>query len=132
MLRHNTAQIGEKSVNAKLTDKQAKEILYRVASGEKINAIAPSYGVSRGAVESMASRKTWKHIILPQTILDQIAKNKSNAGIKNGRSTYKESDILEIRRLNAEGGSFRVIAALYNSSASNISLICRRKRWRHI
>jgi hypothetical protein len=53
-------QSGEKNYQAKLTDKQAREIFQRAKAGEKHGDLSEEFGVSRSAVSMIASRKQWR------------------------------------------------------------------------
>lgn len=54
------------------------------------------------------------------------------AGEKNGRSKIGASDVIAIRRLSGDGLGQAEIAAMFNVSRRNISLIVSRARWGHI
>jgi hypothetical protein len=58
---HGTANIGEANPAAKLTRQQAREIRCRATSGERHNALAKEYGVSRSNIALIATRRTWKN-----------------------------------------------------------------------
>lgn len=65
MLKHGTAQCGERCITAKLTDAEAVEIFLAVRDGPRgiQRRIAKKYGVSRALVCNIAKGKIRKHQI---------------------------------------------------------------------
>lgn len=59
--RRNDA-FGEGHPKNKLTEHQVREVYARKASGESTRAISRDYGVTDTTVNSIASRKIWKHL----------------------------------------------------------------------
>ena len=60
---HGTQARGERQGRSKLTKKDVIEIRAFVVAGELTHAaIAEIYGISRGTVSNIASRRTWKHV----------------------------------------------------------------------
>lgn len=57
--RHNR---GERNGHAKLTEGDVREILRRLAAGERQQPIATDFGVSRGAIGLIKRGEKWKHI----------------------------------------------------------------------
>jgi Holliday junction resolvasome RuvABC endonuclease subunit len=53
-------------------------------------------------------------------------------GEDHQNAKFKESDILEIRRLSAEGWTIRSLAEKYNVTYMAIYYIIKRQRWMHI
>jgi hypothetical protein len=53
-------------------------------------------------------------------------------GSLHPKTHITESDVLEIRRLRAEGQMIRVIAATYGMQKKAISAICNRRTWKHV
>lgn len=53
-------------------------------------------------------------------------------GSLNPKAQLKEADVLEIRRMRAEGMMVKDIAAEYDMTAKAVSAICRRRTWLHI
>lgn len=66
---------------------------------------------------------------------DKCNKNRQARGETNGRVKLKETQVIEIRN-NFCGGSWsseiKELAKKYNTTRQNISLIIKRKNWRHI
>jgi hypothetical protein len=55
---------GEQHAGAKLTEKEVFSIAQRLRNGERVTSIAESYKVSRRAINSIKSGKSWKHLEL--------------------------------------------------------------------
>ena len=56
----------------------------------------------------------------------------NSEGSKNGRSTFVEKDVIEIRRLYNEGYKVFELAKMFNSKWSTIDNIVKRNIWKHI
>lgn len=61
-VRHGTHNRGERHGIARLTDRQAAEIIPRVDAGESRVAIAREYGVSRYVVGHIARGRSYRHL----------------------------------------------------------------------
>ena len=64
-IRHGTAAClrpGHIHGQAKLTLDQAREVLTRVAAGEKRRAIAASLNISTSTISDIVNRQTWRHL----------------------------------------------------------------------
>lgn len=59
---HGTATIGERCHQARLNADQVRAIRLRVASGERVLAIASEYGVDPDTIYLLVNRKTWRHV----------------------------------------------------------------------
>lgn len=53
---------GERNGLAKLTEGQVREIRCRAAAGVSYSSLGAEYGVSKGAVEHVVARRTWRHV----------------------------------------------------------------------
>lgn len=60
--RHGTHNRGERHGEAKITDRQAVEVIRRVAAGETRTAVARDFGISRTVVGKIVAGKAWRHI----------------------------------------------------------------------
>jgi hypothetical protein len=65
---------------------------------------------------------------------DREAKGRHNAprGSTHGRAKLTEEDVRLIRRLVANGAQQNVLAAHYGVTPTSLSLLVRRKTWRHV
>lgn len=59
---------GEKSGNAKMTDAQVRDVVARLASGERQGSIVKAMGVSPSAISLIFKGKTWRHIARPAAL----------------------------------------------------------------
>ena len=55
---------GEASGTSKLTEAQVRDILRRLADGERIIDVAAAFGVAVSTVHAIKSRRTWRHVTL--------------------------------------------------------------------
>ena len=56
-------QQGESNPTARLAANQVREIRIRKAEGESYTMLARAYGVSRGCIQGIVERTTWKHVV---------------------------------------------------------------------
>lgn len=61
-LRHGTVLQGSAVATSKLTGEQARQIIKRRASGERVQSVADAFGISIAQVSRIASGKRWGHI----------------------------------------------------------------------
>lgn len=54
--------LGERNGNAKLTEKQAREIRSRAAHGELLVALAAAFGLCISAIDRLVHRRSWRHL----------------------------------------------------------------------
>lgn len=54
---------GERNGQAKLTEEQVKGIREAYAAGAFQRVLAVEYGVSQGAIQSIVTRKNWRHVV---------------------------------------------------------------------
>ena len=59
--RQKCAEIGSLS-NARLTEKDVREIRHRIGCGEMLKRIAEDYGVHRNTILDIKQYRTWKNI----------------------------------------------------------------------
>ena len=63
---------------------------------------------------------------------DSIIKRRHAFGEKAGKAKLKESDVMEIRRLDKAGVVRLHLAKQFGISGRNVTSICRLETWRHI
>jgi IS30 family transposase len=54
---------GECASNARLTEPQIREIRELAKSGVSQTEIASHYGVTRGAISHVVTRRNWRHVL---------------------------------------------------------------------
>jgi len=63
---------------------------------------------------------------------DMVAKGRSCYGERRPDAKLTESDVREIRGLLSTGKSQHAIAAMFGINQATVSLIARRKIWKHL
>lgn len=69
---HGNAPQGSKSHHAKLKEADIVPIFEARASGKMPSEIAQGFGVSKGAINMILKRKTWKHVTIPAALLSAM------------------------------------------------------------
>lgn len=67
-----------------------------------------------------------------ENCMDAMARDRHSRGERNGNSKLTDDDICDIRRNRANGVTLRELADWYGMTESGISMIARRKNWRHV
>lgn len=62
----------------------------------------------------------------------QIMRNVAARGERAGNVKLTNDQVREMRRLRSEGASLRDLALMFNTNMSNISMICRGLKWKHV
>jgi hypothetical protein len=65
MAKKKRSTFGERNPQAKLTEKQVKQIKLMLKKGISSPIIAIKYGVTSGAIRSIATQRIWSHIECP-------------------------------------------------------------------
>ncbi len=60
------------------------------------------------------------------------AKGRYSRGAAHYKAKLTEDDVLDIRSVHAFGATMYALAKAYGVDESNISLIVKRKAWRHL
>jgi hypothetical protein len=68
----------------------------------------------------------------PENCADKLRDGTDNQGMKHANAKLTDIKVREIRTRAAQGEVYRLIAADYNVSVSNISLVVRREAWTHV
>jgi len=63
---------------------------------------------------------------------DMVARGRQAKGSGHGMAKIDEQAVAEMRRLWRDGWLQKEIAALFGIAQTNVSLIVRRRRWRHV
>lgn len=115
---------GSKNGSAKLNDQTAREIKEKLVECKlSKRAIAREYHVDPRVIYSIAMGKTWAHVIVPN-----VPKPKSRYNFGKSKLTYQ--NVLEIRKLRAEGKSMKIISERYPMMTKrNLYDIINKKIW---
>lgn len=132
---HGATARGERQHLAKLTDEKVVEIRrLLVAEEQSLEKIGERFGVTGAAISAIAHRKTWTHVPdeFPEwTYRAEHGTNRRGEG--NGNSRLSEGQVIEIKRLLAEGKmSQQKIADRFGVSKPLIYRINRGLVWAHI
>lgn len=103
----------------RLTWTQAYELRQRAAAGESPASLCERFGIGPTQVGRIVRGEQWRKAPGPTTYLRRIGRPLK----------LTEAQILEIRRLNAEGIGYRRLARQFAISRSMVGLICTRKAW---
>lgn len=116
---------GEKNYGSILKEEDILTIRKRyVLSGETASAIAADFGVAEGTIAATVQGRNWKHIPVVSSPPD------ASKPVRGRRFTPK--DITAIRERYAAGATQSSIAKDFGVRQGAISLIVRRKTWKHV
>lgn len=127
MARKGRSTHGEKGPHARLTMKDALDVLRSTASGA---ALAVKYGVSSATINDIRMGRTWVRAGLERS--DDPKVLLSHKGSAHARSVLTEADIPDIRRRIYAKERWIDIAKLYGVSKSLIWQIRRGYAWKHV
>jgi DNA invertase Pin-like site-specific DNA recombinase len=108
-----------------LTRNDVIAIREMAATGTRTGTIARQFGVSGQTVFGIVTGREWKHVGGPRTKLVL-------AGSKAGSAKLTEEQVIEIRRLAAEGASHGEISKKFPVGRSTITRIVNRQMWTHL
>ncbi|MHC4780963.1 MAG: helix-turn-helix domain-containing protein [Planctomycetota bacterium] len=114
---------GEDHPAAKLTEDQAREILARLASGERQKDLAVEYDVTPSCLSHLARGTSWPHLggCLPS----------HPRGSERGSAKLTEPDIPVILDRIERGESIASVARSYGVSRTTVAKIWHGKTWAH-
>lgn len=93
----------------------------------------PEYEVAHwDAVKTNNAADNLRWVTRAENEADKRRHGRDNAGERHGMSLLTSNDVLEIRRLRANGLAGQQVAALFNISRSTVYAISARRRWRHL
>jgi hypothetical protein len=125
----NGGQQGERNANAKLTAKDAKDILSRLDAGERYASIACVFGISTDTVRSINAGTSW------QETTRRLPLNKVGNGRKgewNGAAKLSATDVLTILDHLNKGCSAASVARTFGVDAPAIFKIRSGRTWSHV
>lgn len=127
-VKHGTRTQGEEVNTNILSEKQVFEVYEMAASGILNIQIASKFGVNPTAIDAIFRRRNWKHLKIPQELIDAANNNRSH----RQKSTIKKEDIIPIFQKKKDGVSPSQIAGIYSANPATIYAILNRKNWRHV
>ena len=65
-------------------------------------------------------------------MLDKVAKSRQSRGERSRRTHLTAANVQEMRMRNANGESYAQLGRAFGITSVNVSMICRRKTWKHV
>ncbi len=129
--RHGTLNVGERNGFAKLTNKQAKDILTLYRSGQGPTAIARQLEIKVGLVRKVCWGTTFSHIRPAGISHDR--KTRALRGEQHIKAKLTTREVISIRELYATGDySYGDLAKQFHISKENIGDVIKRRTWNHV
>jgi hypothetical protein len=125
---------GENNQQSKLTNKQAEEIIHRLAKGQSAYSLRKDFPVTQRILSLIRQGKTWKHIERPNSPhLRQLPYAGRPTGTDSPNAKISEQDVRFIREAYATGKyTLQSLADKFGMVKTNISRIVNRKSWKHV
>lgn len=129
----NRGKVGELSSNSKLTNKGVKDIKERLFNGDTSYSISREMGLSKSTIHYIEIGRTWAHVEGPIGPRREPETGKFPPGAKPHNTKLTDEQIREIReRYLLREETLDDIAADYGITGGNVSMIGRRKTWKHV
>jgi plasmid maintenance system antidote protein VapI len=123
---HQSPLAGEGHHKAKLTDGDVKEMRLFRQLGLGVSEMAEKYGIEKAQVSAICTGQAWGHVPMP------AGEMPSGPARGSQRSELKEEDVVEMRRLRAEGSSVNALAEKFGITKTQVSAITLGKAWQHV
>lgn len=121
---------GSLNPTSKLSEKEVENIFIMLSNGDTHKSIALKYMVNRTCITSIARRKTWKHVKIPNGC--KIPNRENLRGENNGNHRLNKESVINIKKMLSEGKTLTEIALIFNTSIPTIFSIKNGKTWRQI
>jgi hypothetical protein len=126
-IRHGTIAAGERSGATALTAEQVIAIRQAKRAGVRTPVIAKQYGIGKNTVNRIYKGQAWKHLV---TGLE--APQDKRIGEDNYNAKLTVANVIEIRRLYAEGWSKKGLARRYGVKDTTITGAVSGRTWKHV
>lgn len=126
-IRHGTIAAGERSGATALTAEQVIAIRQAKRAGVRTPDIAKQYGIGKNTVNRIYKGQAWKHLV---TGLE--APQDKRLGEEHYNAKLTAANVIEIRRLHAEGWSKRGLGRRYGVSGATIDGAVSGRTWKHV
>ena len=123
---------GEASSNHSITQKQAEEIVRLLWSGMTVKEVASQTGVKVTTVTGISNGDAWTKVPRPTSKRKIIKTGRFEKGGVPTTTKLNPDKVRDIRARLDAGEDRKVIAADYNVTPENISMIRYRKTWKHV
>ena len=115
---------GQEHSQAKLTEDQVREILRRLAAGERQQDLAEAFGVTPSNVSHIKRGVSWAHL--------GGAQAPQRLGSQRPSAKLTERDVPVILRRVENGESMSAVARAFGVGRTTISDIWHGRRWAHV
>ncbi len=112
-----------------LTEEQIPEIRRMYREGWPYKDIAVDLGVSEEAIRHVLIGRTWSHVIDPQGPL--VMRHRGPDSESAPRSKLDWETVAEIRRLHADGKTYRQIAEQLGVNQCTVRDVCVYRTWKN-
>ena len=139
MKQRKRQAFGERNFKAKLTENNVFEILYLYYFGNHtIVDLEKKFGITNPMISAIVSGKNWIYCY-EKFMKEYDNPSKPNyyigalAGIKNGRATMSENDVLKILKMYFLNGlAYPEISKSMKTTKGIVSAICKGQTWKTI
>jgi hypothetical protein len=121
--RHRRNLRGSEIGTSKLTEDQVTQIIRALQTGERQSDVARRIGIGKVAVNAIAKRRSWRHV-LPQ---DEIPTSPAR-GARHPCARLSDEQVDEIRAAVAGGQTQVSVARRFGIHQSHVSAIVNRRR----
>lgn len=117
---------GIENGQAKLTEQAVREIHQAYCEGISIAELSAKYDVTEATIRMIGLGVNWKHLNLKRTLRTHLR------GEHHPHTRFKESDILEMRAMYADGVKKKDIVIKFGCGRTTVDDILARNSWTHI
>lgn len=126
-------KVGELASNSKMSNEDVRKIKERIFNGETSHAISLEMGLSKSTIHYIEVGRTWAHVEGPIGPRRGPENGKFEPGTQPHNTKLTDDQIREIRtRYEVRGETLDDIARDYGITGGNVSMIGRRKTWKHV
>lgn len=123
---------GERASNAKINNEVAQEVKKLLWSGNTIEEVYVSLGLTVGIVSMISNGQTWTEVPWPIGPRNRTNDGRRHPGDLPPQTKLDENKVRNIRARAASGESHKGLASEYGVTKENIGMIVRRKTWKHV
>lgn len=129
--KHGSKLLGEETNKAVLTSEKVLEIIKMRSEGISASKLAEIFNVHKSTIIQIQKRIIWKHLEIPDEILENLEKTLSltrRGEIRN----FSDEEILEIFSIKAKGESNAFLAKKYKTNSDRIKKILTREIYKNV
>lgn len=125
-------RFGENSSNARITQRQAEEVIQLFWDGMTLKEVAKKTGIKLSTVTGIASGESWRALPRPEYPRRVVKTGRFEKGGRPASAKLRELDVRDIRRRLREGEEVRDLAQEYSVTPENVGMIRDFKTWKHV